>query len=144
MALAHLTLGELNVYGGNYLDALHEFDAELALDPACVPALTHLGEVYWRLNRDDDSQKVLRRSISLDATASEPYVTLGKVLLREGQSTLAEKNLQHALHLDPGSYAAHYFLGQLYRNLGKVEAAEREMKAAARIQQLQESNASRN
>src|SRR5437899_2311095 len=101
LPLAHLTLGELNVYGGTYPKALGEFETELALNPACAPALTHLGEVYWRLNRDEDSQKALRRSISLDATASEPYVVLGKVLLREGQPALAEKNLQHAVNLDP-------------------------------------------
>jgi Tfp pilus assembly protein PilF len=69
---------------------------------------------------------------------------LGKVLLRAGQPALAEKNLHRAITLDPGSYTAHYFLGQLYRDQGKVEAAEREMKAAARIQQLQASNAGRN
>jgi Tfp pilus assembly protein PilF len=100
--------------------------------------------MHWRLSRDEDAQKVLRRSISLDSTASEPYVVLGKVLLREGQTALAEKNLRDAIHLDPGSYTAHYFLGQLYRSEGRMEAAEQELKAAARIQQLQTSNPARN
>ena len=144
LPLAHFALGELGVYSGNYPEALHEFEAELVLNPTCAPALTHLGEVYWRLNRDEDSQSAVRRSISLDSTASEPYVVLGKVLLREGQPTLAERHLHRAINLDPNSYTAHYFLGQLYRGQGKVEAAEGEMKAAARLQQLQASNAGRN
>jgi tetratricopeptide (TPR) repeat protein len=144
LPLAHLTLGELNVYGGNYAKALEEFQTELTLNPACATALTHMGEVYWRLNRDEDSRKVLLRSIVLDSMTPEPYVVLGKVLLRKGQSALAEQNLQHAIRLDPTSYTAHYFLGQLYRNQGRSEAAQREMKAAARIQQLQAASTGRN
>jgi tetratricopeptide (TPR) repeat protein len=142
--LGHLALGELNLYGGNYFKAVQDFEAELALNPTCTLALTHLGEVFWRLNRDDDSQKVLRRSISLDPMDPSPYVVLGKVLLREGQLAVAEKNLRHAISLDPSSYTAHYILGQLYRDEGKSEAAQREMKAAARLQQLQAVSMGRN
>jgi len=142
--LGHLALGELNLYGGNYFKAVQEFEAELALNPTCTPALTHLAEVFWRLNRDDDSQRVLRRSISLDPMDPSPYVVLGKVLLREGQLALAEKNLHRAISLDPSSYTAHYFLGQLYRDQGNSEAAQREMNAAARIQQLQAASVGRN
>jgi len=71
-----------------------------------------LGDVYWRLQRDDESQQVLRRSISVDSSAPEPYVVMGKVLLRAGQPDLAEKNLHRAIHLDSSSYTAHYFLAQ--------------------------------
>jgi Tfp pilus assembly protein PilF len=94
--------------------------------------------------RDDESQKVLRQSIWLDAMAFEPYVVLGKVFLRERQHELAEKNLNRAISLDSGNYTAHFILAQLYREQGKAEAAEREMKVAARIQQLLGSNAGRN
>jgi tetratricopeptide (TPR) repeat protein len=144
MPLGHLALGELNLYGGNYFKAAQEFEMELALNPTCTPALTHLAEVLWRLNRDDDSQKVLRRTISLDPMDPAPYVVLGKVLLRQGQLALAEKNLHRAVTLDPSSYTAHYFLGQLYRDEGKSEAAQREMNVAARIQQLQAVSVGRN
>ena len=142
--LAHLTLGELSIYGGDYPRAIAEFETELALNPTCAPALTQLGEMYWRLDRDEDSRKALLHSISLDATAAEPYAVLGKVLLREGHVALAEQNLLRAVNLNPSGYTAHYFLGQLYRDQGKWEAAQREMVTAARIQQAQGANPGRN
>jgi tetratricopeptide (TPR) repeat protein len=144
LPLVHLALGELNIYGGDYLKAVQEFESELAVNPTCAQALAHLGDVYWRLNRDEDSRKALLRSISLNDAATEPYVSLGKALLRQGEISLAEQNLQHAVKLDPGNYTAHYILGQLYRDQGQSEAAKREMTAAARIQQAQRANPGRN
>jgi tetratricopeptide (TPR) repeat protein len=144
LPLAHLTLGELSAYGGDYPKAVQEFQSELAVNAASAQALAHLGDVYWRLNRDDDSRRVLLRSITLDDAAPEPYVTLGKVLLRTGEIALAEQNLLQAIKLDPFNYTAHYVLGQLYRDQGRLEEAKRELTAAARIQQAQRSNAGRN
>lgn len=140
LPLAHFTLGEFAVYKADYQRAAQEFSAELAVNPGYAPALTRMGDVYWRLKRYDDAERVLQRSIWIDSTASEPYVIMGKVLVKKGQLALAERALQHAISMDPGSYTAHYFLGQLYRDQGKAEAAEQEMKAAARIQQLQTTN----
>lgn len=135
LSLAHFTMGEFNVYKGDYAAAIREFELESALNPGCAPALSHLGEVYWRLNRDDEAGKIVERAITLDPSVAEPYVTLGKVLVRQGELATAEKNLVHAIALDASSYTAHYFLGQLYQRLGRAEAAERELRTAARIQQ---------
>jgi tetratricopeptide (TPR) repeat protein len=143
LPLAHFTLGEFDVYKGDYARAATEFQNELAINAGYAPALTHLGDVYWHLGRTDDAEKVLRRSIWLDSTRSDPYVVLGKVLSKKGQLVLAERALERAVSIDPGNYMAHYSLGQLYREQGKTEAAQREMKTAARVQQ-QEANGPRN
>ena len=144
LPLAHFTLGEYAVYEADYSKAAQEFAAELAINAGYAPALTRLGDVYWRLQRYDDAEKVLQRSIWLDSTSSEPYVIMGKVMVKKGQLARGEHALQRAISMDPGSYTAHYFLGQLYRQMGKTEAAEREMKTAAQIQQLQGNNTARN
>ncbi len=144
LPLGHFTLGEFAVYQANYALAATEFQSELAINGAYAPALTQLGDVYWRLGRMDDAEKVLQRSIWLDSTESEPYIVLGKVLNKKGKLVLAERAFQHALSINPGNYTAHYSLGQLYREQGKAEAAQREMKTAARIQQQQGSNVGRN
>ena len=141
--MAHLTLGELGLYGGDYSKAVQEFNAELAVNPTSAAALTRLGDVYWRLNQGERSKKILLRSIGIDPAAPESYVLLGKVLFRDGQIALAEQNFHHATDLDPGSYTAHYFLGQVYREQGRSEAAQREMLLTARIQQSQTANAAR-
>jgi tetratricopeptide (TPR) repeat protein len=144
LPLAHFTLGELDVYKADYTAAAAEFQKELSTNASYAPALTRLGDVYWRLGRTGEAEKVLRQSIWLDSTNAEPHVTLGKVLSKEGRLIVAEREFQKAISLDPGSYTAHYSLGELYRNQGKTEAAEREMKIAARIQQQQGSDAQRN
>ena len=107
LPLAYFTLGEFEVYKADYPKAAEEFKRELAVNPGYAPALTRLGDVYWRLGRYDDAEKVLQRSVWLDSTASEPYVVMGKVLVREGQLALAERNLLHAIAMDPNSYTAH-------------------------------------
>ena len=144
LPLAHFTLGEFAVYKADYPKAVQEFVAELVINPGYAPALTHLGDVYWRLGRYDDAEKVLQRSIWLDSTASEPYVIIGKVLVRKGQLAPAERILLRAIAMDPNSYTAHYFLSRLYRQMGRPEAAERELKTAARIQQQQGTSMGRN
>jgi tetratricopeptide (TPR) repeat protein len=95
--------------------------------------------VYWRLNRYDDAERVLRRAIWLDSTAAEPYVLMGRVLIKK-QFVAAERCLRQAINLEPGTYTAHYFLGQPYRQMGRAEAAAREMKKSAEIQQRMASN----
>ena len=137
LPLAHFMLGELCVYKADYACALAEYDAELAINPGYAPALSHLGEVYWRLNRYEESEEALQRAIWLDSTSAEPYVILGKVYFKKRQWLSAEHTLQHAIADDPGNYTAHYFLAQVYKAMDKPEAAEREMDIATRLQQKQ-------
>ena len=137
LPLAHFMLGEICVYKADYACAVAEYEAELAINPGYAPALSHLGEVYWRLNRFDESEEVLQRAIWLDSTSAEPYVTLGKVYFKKGQWMTAEHMLQRAIAGDPSNYTAHYFLAQAYKATGKPEAAEREMSVATRLQQKQ-------
>lgn len=137
LPLTHFMLGELCVYKADYACALAEYDAELAINPGYAPALSHLGEVYWRLNRFDESEEALQRAIWLDATSAGPYVTLGKVYFKKRQWLSAEHTLQRAIAGDPGNYTAHYFLAQVYKAMERPEAAEREMSIATRLQQKQ-------
>ena len=143
LPLAHFTRGEFYVYKADYAKAAQEFEKELVINPGYAPALTRLGDVWWRLERYDDAEKVLQRSIWLDSTTSEPHVIMGKVLVRKGQFALAERALRRAIAMDPNSYTAHYFLGRVYRETGRPDEAEREMGIAGRIQQRQTQNAPR-
>ena len=143
LPLAHFMLGELCVYKADYACAVGEYEAELAINPAYAPALSHLGEVYWRLNRYDESEDAVQRALWLDSTSAEPYVILGKVFFNKRQWMMAEHMLQRAVTGDPSNYTAHYFLAQIYRATGKPEAAEREMSIAIRLQEKQGVNQGR-
>ena len=94
-----------------------------------------LADAYSRLQKYDDAEKLLQRSIWLDATSTGPYILMGKVLEKKGETALAVRALQRAIAMDPNNPMPHHLLGQALRQLGKNEDAERELKIAAQLDQ---------
>ncbi len=137
LPLAHFFLGELHLYKSRVPEAISDFQGELALNPAHAPTYYKLADAYSRIQKFDDAQRLLQRSIWLDATSTGPYILMGKVLERKGETELAVRALEHALSMDPNNSVTHHLLGQAYRDLGRNEDAERELKIA---EQLQESS----
>ena len=89
------------------------------------------------MEKFDEAEKFLQRSIWLDATSTGPYILLGKVLQKKGETELAVRALQRALAMDPNNPIPHHLLGQSYRELGRAEDAERELKLAESLQSRQ-------
>ncbi len=81
----------------------------------------------------DEAEKLLQRSIWLDATSTGPYILLGKVLQKKGETQLAIRALQHAISMDPNNDIPHHLLGLAYRDLGRTEDAQRELKLAEQL-----------
>src|SRR5436309_7359352 len=101
----------------------------------CVAALYYkLADAYTRSQKYDDAEKLLQRSIWLDATSTGPYILMGKVLEKKGETALAVRALQRALAMDPNNPIPHHLLGQAYRELGRMEDAERELKLSEQLQ----------
>jgi pentatricopeptide repeat protein len=96
-----------------------------------------LADAYFRAQKFDEAEKLLQRSIWLDATSTGPYILLGKVLRNKGETQLAIRTLQRALAMDPNNPIPHHLLGQAYRDLGRTEDAERELKVAAQLEARQ-------
>src|SRR4029077_16087141 len=96
-----------------------------------------LADADSRLQKFDEAEKLLQRSIWLDATSTTPYILLGKVLRQKGETQLAVRTLQRALAMDPNNPVPHHLLGQAYRDLGRSEDAERELKLAAQLEERQ-------
>ena len=135
---AHFLLGELNMAKGEIPGAIHEFENELKVNPAEAAAYYKLADAYSRVQKFDDAERVLQRSIWLDATSTGPYILMGKVLARKGEPELAARSLQHALSMDPNNSMTHYLLGQAYRDLGKKEDATAEFKLAEQLKNVQD------
>jgi Flp pilus assembly protein TadD len=93
-----------------------------------------LGDAYLRDLKYDEAEKVLQRSIWLDATSTGPYILLGKVLEKKGEPELAVRALQRAITMDPNNPIPHHLLGQSYRDLGRSEDAARELKTGEQLQ----------
>src|SRR5205085_10761961 len=133
--LAHFLLGELYLYKSRIPESIGEFQKELAINPGHAQTYYKLADAYSRIQKFDDAERLLQRSIWLDATSTGPFILMGKVLQKKGETELALRALQHALSMDPNNSVTHHLLGQTYRDMGKNEDAERELKIA---QQLQE------
>jgi tetratricopeptide (TPR) repeat protein len=135
LPLAHQLLGELYLYHSQIEEAIAEFRKELEINPGNATAYYKLADGYSRVQKYNDAERLLQRSIWLDSTSTGPYILLGKVLEKKGETELAVRALQRALAMDPNNPIPHHLLGQAYRDLGKNEDAERELKVAGQLEQ---------
>jgi tetratricopeptide (TPR) repeat protein len=133
LPLVHQLLGELYLYHSQIDDAIAEFRKELEINPGYAAAYYKLADGYSRVQKFDEAERLLQRSIWLDSTSTGPYILMGKVLAKKGETELAVRALQRALAMDPNNPIPHHLLGQAYRDLGKNEEAERELKLAEQL-----------
>ncbi|MFZ0685267.1 MAG: tetratricopeptide repeat protein [Terriglobales bacterium] len=134
LPLAHFFLGELHLYKSRIAEAIADFQQELAINPGHAPTYYKLADAYEHVQKFDEAERLLQRSIWLDSTSTGPFILMGKVLEKKGEAELAVHALQHALTMDPSNAVAHHLLGQAYQDMGKTEDAERERKTAQQIQ----------
>lgn len=134
---AHFLLGELHMFKSRLPEAIADFEAELKLNPADATTYYKLADAYTRTLKFDEAERLLQRSIWLDASASGPYVLMGKVLLKKGESQLAARTLQRALAMDPNNFMAHHLLGEALRSLGRDSEARQELEIAQKLQAMQ-------
>jgi tetratricopeptide (TPR) repeat protein len=135
LPLVHFLLGEIDLYHSRIPEAIVEFRKELDLNPGYAAAYYKLADAYSRVQKFEEAEKLLQRSIWLDATSTGPYILMGKVLQKKGETELAVRALQRALAMDPNNPVPHHLLGQAYRDLGRSEDAERELKLAAQLEE---------
>jgi tetratricopeptide (TPR) repeat protein len=139
LPLAHFLLGELYLYKSRIPQAITEFEKEKAMNPGHAPTYYKLADAYSRMQKFDDAERLLQRSIWLDATSTGPYILMGKVLEKKGEFDLAVRALQRAVTMDPNNSMTHHLLGQAYRDLGRNPEAERELKTAEELQERESS-----
>jgi tetratricopeptide (TPR) repeat protein len=137
---AHMLLGELYLYKSRVAEAIPQFQSELALNPANAQVYYKLADAYSRIQKFDDAERLLQRSIWLDATSTGPYILLGKVLEKKGELDLAVRALQRAAAMDPNNPMTHHLLGQTYRDMGKKEEAETELRLAEQLRVRQDAH----
>jgi tetratricopeptide (TPR) repeat protein len=140
LPLLHFLLGELYLYKSRVPEAITEFQKELAVNPGYAAAYYKLADADSRLQKFDDAERLLQRSIWLDATSTGPYILMGKVLEKKGEFELAVRALQRAATMDPNNPTTHHLLGQAYRDMGKKQEAESELTLAEQLQTRQASH----
>ncbi|MGZ4815601.1 MAG: tetratricopeptide repeat protein [Terriglobales bacterium] len=133
----HLFLGELYTFKSQMDKAIPELETELRVDPVNAEALYKLADAYTHVQKWDDAQRMLQRSIWLDSTSTGPFVLMAKVLLKKNEALLSSRAAQKAISMDANNYYAHFLLGQAYLKLGKKSEADAEMKLSQELQSRQ-------
>jgi tetratricopeptide (TPR) repeat protein len=139
LPLAHFLAGQIHLFQSQIELAIADFQSELELNPGHAETYYKLADAYSRIQKFDDAERLLQRSIWLDSSSTGPYILLGKVLGKKGEADLALRALQRAASMDPNNAITHHLLGQTYRDLGKQEDAERELKIASQLQAARDS-----
>lgn len=140
LPLVHFLLGELYLYKSRIPEAIAEFKKELEINPGHAQTYYKLADAYSRIQKFEDAERLLQRSIWLDATSTGPYILMGKVLEKKGEFELSVRALQHAATMDPNNPTTHHLLGQAYRDMGKKEEAEYQLKLAEQLQAQQDTH----
>ena len=134
LPMAHLLIGEVDLFDSQVNQAIPEFEAELAINPTYAPVYARLGSAYFRLGRYDRAEQELLKSLALDTSNTGPFILLGQVLLRKHDPVTALLYLRHAEAMDPSSFMDHWLLGQAYQRIGNDKAAKEEFTLASKIQ----------
>ena len=71
LPLAHQLLGEIHLFTSKIPDAVKDFEQELAINPANPATYYKLADAYSRVQKYEDAERLLQRSIWLDATSPD-------------------------------------------------------------------------
>ena len=117
LPLAHYLLGELYLYQSKVDQAISQPGTGSCHQSRVCQRLFQISRRLYARAKYDEAEKLLERSIWLDANSTGPYILMGKVLEKKGETELAVRALQRAISMDPGNAMAHQLLGQAYRTL---------------------------
>jgi uncharacterized protein (AIM24 family) len=119
----HFNRGRAAIRRGDFDEARVELEASQALRAEDEDVQSLLSQVYFRLARYDDAEKVTRRLLSDNADSHILHSNLGVILLKLGSLDEAEGELRRAIDLRPDHKKSHLYLGLLYRQKKKLGLA---------------------
>ena len=98
-------------------EALKEFLAELAIDPANANAAYEAGEIYRDSSDYPDAEKYFQAAISYYPEFDDAQIGLATAYLAEDKAQLAVPALRQAIAIDPNNEVSWYRLSQAERSL---------------------------
>lgn len=112
-AVAYLSTGEYRKAGTDLLFAI-------VLDPAFLPAYSHLGFVQLTMGREDAALRTLRTVLKIDPGFADAWCVLGDVHMDLGEHEQALEAFETALRLVPGNPEPHCKLAMYYLSRGDM------------------------
>ena len=115
----HVNLGNLSILMGDFIAAETSYKKAIEIEPAMMIPYINLADLYRRLNRDEEGEKVLNDALEQHPDLSEVHYALGLLLVRKQQTEEALKHLQEAANLEPENSHYSYVYGIGLNSSGK-------------------------
>ncbi len=146
-AQAHFNAGTILESCGQPKDAEAEYNESLRANAGYAPALSNLGELYFKQGNTQTARQWFEKAIAADPThASSAYNNLAVILYNQAKETNdvagykeAVSKLRRALAIDSESVAAYALLAQIYYQTAENDRSKLEL-AALVCKQAKETN----
>ncbi|MDH3692797.1 MAG: hypothetical protein OEU36_25505, partial [Gammaproteobacteria bacterium] len=119
-----LLLSEINVAGGNIINALENAKKSVQLDASWPPSLAQLARCYMLSGQKRQAGDTARRAASYDPEDAESLDALAAVLTYCDEQQLALTLSEKAVRQQPGNPWYRYNLATIQRMLGMLGEAE--------------------
>ncbi len=129
---AHLNLGVYYENGNNTRAAQQAYEMALRVDPNFDPVSFNLANLYNRLGRNDDAERVLRTLTERQPENGEAHYSLGLLLAEMGRLDDSIVHLGRATQLLTHRSRVSYNYGLALQSAGRLEEAEQALLAAHR------------
>ena len=131
---AHNNLGQRYQERGDYLKAIDEYKAAVAMRPNFHSAYNNMAVCYGKLGRLDEAEQALLKTIELKPDDFYAMNNLAVTYIRTGRMAEARQVAERAVKTEPGYVNGHITLGSIYAMSGELEKAEREYLRALEIE----------
>ncbi|MFZ0394534.1 MAG: tetratricopeptide repeat protein [Terracidiphilus sp.] len=136
----HFGLGYLLWTQKRYPEAVQQFQAELANNPAHARSMLYLGDSELQLNQDDQARPWLEKAVKLDPSLWLGELDLGIVDSDAGRKDDALHELEIAARLKSDDVDVHWRLARLYRAMGRMDQARLEFAKASKLNKQADEN----
>jgi tetratricopeptide (TPR) repeat protein len=128
-AFAYHNLGHAAQANGDYVTALANYKACLALDPTHLKAYVNLAQVYLQLNQPADAVRVVAQSmktpsLTTDGMTAGDFANLGALLMQMGEHRQAVEAFSAAAVMEPDSPVHLFNQANALSAIGQFDKAE--------------------
>ncbi len=120
----HYMKAVLLEHQGNILEALQEYQAAIALDPASSFLVEQAVEAALEAGKPDVALEMAKKLVALDPKAHKSYFLLGNVQWARGDAAAGQAAFEEALKLNPKFSEAMLSLGNLLSSQSPKKARE--------------------
>jgi predicted AlkP superfamily phosphohydrolase/phosphomutase/Flp pilus assembly protein TadD len=131
---AHNNLGQRYQERGDYLKAIEEYKAAVAMRPGFHSAYNNIAVCYGKLGRLDEAEQALLKTIELKPDDFYAMNNLAVTYIRSGRMPEALQMAQRAVATEPGYVNGHITLGSIFAMTGELDKAERAYLRALEIE----------